>query len=890
MTERWRKIESLFTEAAALDPAERKRYLDERCAGDPALLRELQTLLDAGDEAEGYFGELARRAGLTSLSSDAAGRVVGAYRLLHLLGRGGMGSVYLAERADLQFQKRVAIKLVPIALWGAEARQRFMQERQILARLEHPCIARLLDGGVCNDGVPYLVMEYVEGQPLDVYCDENHIGLEGRLALFMKVCEAVAHAHRNLVIHRDLKPGNILVTRDGMLKLLDFGIAKLIGPEAIGGEDLTRLGARPLTPAYSSPELIRGEGITTASDTYALGVLLYKLLCGCLPHDLSGLNEMESAQQICETVPLPPSRVGEQADCARGGVKGKERRRLTGDLDMIVMKALRKEPERRYGSVEQFEEDVDRFLNDKPVHARPDTPGYRLSRFVRRHRIGVSATAALTALAITSGVVITTYAVRVTEQKNQIMLERNKARQEEDFLAHLFDAASPETARGKTITARDLLDRGAARIENELAGQPPVEADMLEQVGVIYSRMGLYKKAEPLLRKSLSIRLKLYGQDSKPVEESLNNLAGLKESTGDYPAAVRLYTTALDALDHLPGDQLLPRSTVLNNLGEMMARMGKWDRANDYVERALAIRLKRLGLKNGRTLDTLATLAFIKQRLGDFASAEKLQKEALENRRALYGDTHPRVAESLNDLAITLKAEGKLAEAENAYRQALKVKRALYGQVNNSILITTYNLARLLQAEGKADAALATLGGILPAAKRIWGDKNPTLGIFYTGYGGMLAGAGRFSAARRALGKSDSILGTTLPAGHYRLGDLQQAMGDLAGDQKDYPQSVDHYRKALAIYKHAFPPGHWKIAQVESELGNSLRLEKQYATAKPLLISGFTVLRSKLGLANPKTQTALHFLIDYYRARGNQSRLEHYSALLASGETPETPL
>ncbi len=886
MDERWQHIESLFTQAASLNGEERRRYLQEQCAGDPGLLQEIESLLNAETQAEDYFTNLARRAGLSSLADDAAGQLVGAYRLLYLLGRGGMGAVYLAERADEQFQKRVAIKLVPIALWGEEARQRFIQERRILARLEHPNIARLLDGGVNADGVPYLVMEYVEGRPIDAYCDENGLDIETRLKLFLEVCEAVADAHRNLVIHRDLKPGNILVARDGMLKLLDFGIAKLVGPQMESGDNLTRLGSRPLTPAYASPELLRGEDITTASDVYALGVLLYKLLSGQLPYALSELSEAESIRKVCETTPPLPSRAVTSESKAIEPSLAHLRRKLAGDLDMITMMALRKEPERRYGSVEQLADDIRRHLADKPVRARPDTATYRFSRFIKRHRVGVAATAALIALAVASGVLITTYAIRVTKQKDQITQERNKAQQEEKFLTGLFNGADPGNARGKTITARELLDRGATRIEKELAGQPAIEADMLDQLGTVYSHLGLYKKAKPLIEKSLQLRRRLYGENDLNTVTAMSDLASAYIGMGDYAAAKPLQTKALEITGRLKEDSSAQRAKILVGISNRLFFEGRFAQAIPDLEQARTLE-RRLGKTATSTYAyILQSLGVARKHLGDYAAAEKYDREALALRRKLYGEIHPDVSESLNDLAVLVGQQGRLAEAEKLLRESLKIKRKLYKQGDDTTLMTIHNLSRALQLQGKLAEAESYARQAVEMASRIWDKPVQDTGVMYMGYAHILLAEKKYAAARDATQKALAIYTGLEPQNVPHIAAARFVLGETYSAERKFGEAEGQYRKALALYEKNYPSDDWRISRVRSVLGDCLRAQKKYGKAEPLMVAGYQALTTKLGPDHPQTQAALRRLVEFYRTTGNADKADHYRALLDHHATP----
>src|SRR5262245_30161357 len=464
---------------------------------------------------------------------DITGERVGPYRIVRSLGRGGMGEVFLAERADQQFEQHVAIKLVRRGLLSRHVQGRLRLERQILATLDHPNIARLFDGGTTSDGTPYIVMEYVDGMPIDVYSDQRALDVAGRLKLFMTVCSAVHRAHQNLVVHRDLKPSNILVTPDGAPKLLDFGIAKLLDDrQMMHTMAVTHEDYRVLTPDHASPEQIRGEPITTASDIYVLGVLLYELLCGYRPFALKGNRLAELEQAICEQTPLSPSAAIANAIVSdRDGVQriardraatpAKLRRQLRGDLDNIVLMAMRKEPDRRYSSVEQFAADVDRYLRGLPILARADAWSYRATKFVRRHAVVVGLSTAMLALLIGFTITTVIQSQTVRRERDVAQAERTRAQAEQqraeavrDFLVDSFTRADPARARGKDFTASEILQSGAERATKELHGQPQLQADLLETIGTVYLSRGETAAAEPLIEQALGVRRSLFGPEN----------------------------------------------------------------------------------------------------------------------------------------------------------------------------------------------------------------------------------------------------------------------------------------------------------------------------------------------------------------------------------------
>ena len=479
------------------------------------------------------------------------GEIIGAYRVLSTLGAGGMGEVFLAERADSQFEQKVAIKIVHAGMFGRGVHSRLKMERQILAQLDHPNIAHLLDGGALPDGSAYIVMEYVDGVAIDAYCDSNHLDVTARLKLFQTVCSAVHYAHQNLIVHRDLKPSNILVTAAGIPKLLDFGIAKLLDERQAGSHTLavTHADIRVMTPDHASPEQVRGQLITTSSDVYVLGVLLYKLLSGAGPFFISSMRLAEIERAICEKDPPLASQAVRIQDSdearsiaeARATTPKRLRRALAGDLDNVVCMAMRKEPERRYGSAQQLAGDIQRHLDGLPVMARRDTVSYRTAKFVRRNWLPV--TAAASALFLMVAFATTTYfqSLRIAAERDRVaqqreVAERERVRAEEisTFLVNLFKLSDPEESRGNQVTARELLDSSAKRLEAGLQNQPATKAALMATVGEVYDSLGQYKDAVPILNESLALQP---ASHEKSRVNTLLELARAREGAGDLSSA-----------------------------------------------------------------------------------------------------------------------------------------------------------------------------------------------------------------------------------------------------------------------------------------------------------------------------------------------------------------
>ena len=617
---------------------------------------------------------------------------IGPYRVLRTLGVGGMGEVYLAERADAEFDQQVAIKVVFGGSLTRGVHSRIKIERQILAQLDHPNIAHLMDGGSLPDGTAYIVMEYVDGTPIDAFCDSNRLGLVARLKLFQTVCAAVHYAHQNLIVHRDLKPSNILVTADGVPKLLDFGIAKLLDERQAGHHTLavTQADLRLMTPDHASPEQVRGQAITTASDVYVLGVLLYKLLTGIGPFVIPSMRLTDIERAICEKdPPLPSQTVGPDSSQetrgladARSTSAHRLRRTLRGDLDNIVIMAMRKEPERRYSSSQQMAADIQRYLDGKPVIARRDTLSYRSAKFVRRHWLPVTAGAGtvflILAFATTTYVQSQRIAAerdRVAEQRELADHERARAEEVSKFLVNLFKLSDPEENRGNLVTARELLDSGAKRLRTGLQNQPATKAALLSTVGEVYDSLGQYQDALPILNESLTLQPQSH---DKSRIDTLLELGRARIGAGDLSGAEQPLREALRLSQDIFGAASQESGSALWALGKLRQQQGQFTEAKDLYKRALAISETTLAPQTDVSAE-LDDLAQIYSREQQWGLAEQTYKRALDVDRRVLGDDHPRVAMHLHNLAVVAQNMGDLKLAESLYLDAIQRQERAYG-------------------------------------------------------------------------------------------------------------------------------------------------------------------------------------------------------------------
>jgi serine/threonine protein kinase len=688
-----RLVEDVFEKVIDHPPDQWSRAVEKLCGGDEGLEEAVRKLLSAHARSEGLLERAVdMRGALREIGEQREEEEqIGKYRLLQEIARGGMGMVYLAERADGQFRQRVALKVISGA--DPELQDRIVAERQILASLEHPNIGRLLDGGVTEDGRPYLVMEYVNGLPVDLYCDRMRLTLRERLRLFLIVLKAVEHAHHNLVVHRDLKPSNILVTPSGEVKLLDFGIAKLLNPTLMGTDvPLTRTQDRALTPEYASPEQVRGEVITTSADIYSLGVVLYEILSGHRPYLLPDGALPEMVKAICEEDPPPPSeKVGRsesplqalgatgttdpvQVAKARHTTSTRLHRQLKGDLDAIAMKALRKEPRRRYGSVELLYQDIQHFLDGLPVEARKGSRWYRLRKLARRHR-GEAVAAALVAASLVGGGVV------VSWQANVASRERDRAREalresEEvtDFLLGLFQASDPWEVPGGEVTAVDLLGRGVVRA-GELRKEPSVQARMLDVMARAHENLGRYEEAAALESRVVALLEANRGEDHPEVAEAIVRWGLALSRSGRYDSARVVLTRAHEIQERILG----PGAPELSHTLEAQARvdiyLGDLEAAERRARGSLALRERSLGPDATETINSLGVVASILRFQGRMDEAEEGFREVLARRRRL-SDPDPAALSSdmLQVAQMAMEFGGDLEEAEGLAREALALQ------------------------------------------------------------------------------------------------------------------------------------------------------------------------------------------------------------------------
>lgn len=815
---RWQRASPHLDRILDLPPAERDDYLSRLSAGEPEVATDVAALLEQHRllTAEGFLSDGGPAA---PVAPAIAGLGLGAYTLVEPIGQGGMGSVWLAERSDGRFEGKAAVKLLNADLIGRSGGERFRREGTILARLAHPNIARLIDAGVSAQGQPYLVLEHVNGRHIDQYCDERTLDVDGRVRLFLGVLSAVAHAHANLIVHRDLKPSNVLVTDEGAVKLLDFGIAKLLEHESQTGDPtLTRDAGAGLTPKYAAPEQVTGGAITTATDVYALGVLLYELLTGLHPVGALAQSPADIVKAIVETDPPKPSatttfEAGPRA-ARRGTTPDRLSRRLQGDLDTIVAKALKKDPGERYLSVAELADDLRRFADHQPITAQPDTLRYRGGKFVRRHRRSLAAAAAAV---VTVAGVVGFYTVQLARERDRAALEAAKASTISELLTGLLTGADPfRTPDAQEPTVRNLLDRGAARVTADLAGQPELQAEMFTVIGRTFERMGLHDKALPLLEQALVLGRGAFGTDHEKIGQSLNDLGVLQRQMGKLPESQALLEEGLAMRRRLFGNVHKDVAVTLVELGRTLEDRGLGTAAEPLVREALAIRQQVFGDEHRETATSKNELALLLRDQGDLDGAEVLFRENLATTSRLLGPMHASTGASKNNLALVLSAKGDLAGAEALLREALAIDRVTVGPAHLGYANTLNNLSSTIRDQGRIEEARPLIDEALRVARAAVAEDHPRLVTYMVGLARLHLAAGEPAAAEPVLRRVLQVRETLYPSTDWRIGQVKSLLGASLMAQGRLAEAEPLMRAAAAVLK-PVPGGQGKEYQANGE-------------------------------------------------------------------------
>jgi len=769
---------------------------------------------------------------------------IGPYRLLQVLGEGGMGEVWLAEQTK-PIHRTVALKLIKTGMDTKAVVARFESERQALALMDHPNIARVFDAGATPEGRPYFVMEYVPGLPITEYCDKHRLTIAERLELFIQVCEGVQHAHQKAIIHRDLKPSNVLVVEQdnkAVPKIIDFGLAKATAQRLTDKTMFTEIGMMLGTPEYMSPEQAdqAEQNIDTRTDVYSLGIILYQLLVGMLPFEgqaarpgtLDAILRMIREQEP----PKPSTKIRSLGDASNALAEKRQEeprlfaRHLRGELDWITMRALEKDRARRYSSPAELGADIRRHLNDEPVLAGPPTTMYRASKFVRRHRFGVISAGTVLLLLIAFAAAMALQARRIAKERDRANRQAEVAQRVTNFMTNMFKVSDPSAARGNTITAREILDKGSAQIEAGLSQDPEVQAQMMYVMGDVYQNLGLYPHSQALLQQSLEIRQRVLGPENPDTLQSMHALAFALERQGRYQEAEKLDRQAIAAEQRVLGPEH-PRTLATTNVLAIVLRSeGHYADAEKLNRQTLEAEKRVLGPEHLNTLGTMQNLAGDLDDQGKYSDAEKLYRETLEVRRRVLGPEDPKTLDTMNDLGTVLNAEGRYAEAEKLDRETLDIRGRILGPEHPSTLTVMNNLAAVLQSEGHFAEAEKLNRETIEIERRVLGPEHPDTLSSMTNLSGNLTSEGR----------------------------------DAEAEKLD--------REAFEIQKRVLGPEHPSTLLTMNNLASDLAKTHQYAEAEKVMKETLEIQRRVIGPDSPDAAISIYNLGMIAAQRGQRDR------------------
>ncbi len=863
-TQPWEHVKELLHHAMQLVPEQRARFLDEACSSDAALRAEVESLLLADEGvrssflqsppvADGLGADYANKGRIDAACALEAGQVFAQrFQLVRKLGEGGMGQVWLAEQTS-PVRRQVALKLIKAGMYDEAVVQRFQSERQSLAIMDHPAIAKVFDAGTTPQGQPYFVMEYVPGLPITEYCDQRKLSIRDRLGLFIQACEGVQHAHQKAIIHRDLKPANILVVEvDGkpVPRIIDFGLAKATIPQVTGESPLTQLGHFVGTPGYMSPEQADPNvqdgvhDIDTRTDVYSLGVVLYMLLTGLQPLDTRHWKNQpldELLRKLREEEPPSPSaKVSTDRDtsAATAEARGTEPKQLVsllrGDLDCITMKAMEKDRSRRYGAPSELAADIRRYLNHEPIVARPASAGYRLRKYTRRHRVAVGVAAALVLLLAAFSILQALQLRRITRERDRANQERDRATRITDFMTSMFKVSDPNEARGNSVTAREILDKASKDMGAGLAKDPEVQSQLMFAMARTYTNLGLYARAHELAKSALDARLSRFGPDDPKTLESMTQLGWIVGIEGNYPEAEKLERQALEG------------------------------------ERRI------LGPEDPHTLQTMDRLAVVLSRRGHYDEAEKLARETKEVGTRTLGPESDQVLEAMQNLGNTLWYQDRLAEAEREYRQLLDIKRRVLGPDHPETLTAMHNLALVIQTQGRFAEAEPLYRETVAISQRVLGPEHPdTIGFLY-GLAGLLFNEGRRADAEKLYREALAIQLRTLGPEHPDTLTSKSELADVLFAEGHVREAEKLQRETLATRLRVLGPENPRTLASEGALAKTLIKESHYGEAETLARKDF---ESEIRTAGPLHSATLYALLQLVAALTHLGRSAEASKL-----------
>jgi non-specific serine/threonine protein kinase/serine/threonine-protein kinase len=856
----WETVKDLLHQAMQLAPEERPRFLDEACSSDSELRAEVESLLLANEAVRSSFLQSPpQEADLNRIDSAGvpeAGQIFSQrFQLVRKLGEGGMGQVWLAEQTS-PVRRQVALKLIKAGMYDESVVQRFQSERQSLAIMDHPAIAKVFDAGATPQGQPYFVMEYVPGQPITDYCDRKKLNIRDRLELFIQACDGVQHAHQKAIIHRDLKPANMLVIEvDGkpVPRIIDFGLAKAATPQVAGESLFTQLGHFVGTPGYMSPEQADAnvQDVDTRTDVYSLGVVLYMLLAGLQPFEIRQGQKLPPDQLLRklreEDPPRPSTKVsiGRATATATAEARGTEPEQLVkllrGDLDWITMKALERDRARRYGTPSELATDLRRHLNHEPVVARPASAGYRLRKYTRRHRLAVGVAAGLVLLMAGFSVLqglelrrITSERNRTTQERDRAARERDRAARITDFMTGMFKVSDPSEARGNTVTAREILDKASNEMETGLAKDPEVQAQMTQVMATTYMNLGLYPRAHELAHRALDARRSLLGPDDPNTLESMAQLGWILNREGQYAEAEKMERQALVNERRILGPEDPLTIETMGNLAFIVQGTGHFDEGEKLAREVIAVATRQLGPESAPALQSMSYLGAALWNQGRYTEAEQEYRKLLDVERRVLGPSHPETLRTMGNLALPIVSQGRFAEAELVMRELLAADQRVLGLEHRNTLINMSNLAGLLSNEGRQADAEKLYREVLGIQSRILGSEHPYTLLSKDALADTLFREGRVHEAedmqRETLEAMVRVLGPEHPSTLVCQSDLSRTL-----IREGHNAEAENFaRKAFEVQLRSLGPQHPDTLNTLQQLGTAMAHSHRYPEASTL--------------------------------------------------------
>lgn len=891
----WEKVETIVDEVLGQPQKNWEELVEKRCGDSPEIKFEVTELLQSIFDSEGWLEDAGSyKANLIDPSLDEfsissqIGNKFGSYRAKEIIAQGGMGTVYLAEREDGEFEHTVAIKVIKVGMNTPENIRLFNRERSILAGLNHPGIAKLLDGDVLESGAPYLIMEYVDGTPIDEYCDKNKLDITERIDLFKQVLRAVRHAHENLIIHRDLKPANILITDQGQVKILDFGIAKLLDPED-SSVDTNTTQARILTPKYAAPEQVRQEPVTTATDMYSLGIILYQLLVGRPPYDLEDKSAYEVEHTILNNDPvLPDKRLAQNSTSEKLAAKRSSSLRtllkeLKGDLNAILLKAIEKDPEKRYRTSDSLLDEFEKHFSGLPVSARQRTVRYRFNKFTQRNKTPL-------AVAVTFLLLISSFTFyhtnQITKERNQAQLEAEKAEQVTEFLVNLFGRSNPyieEMDGGTDVTVGSILKSGTERIDEELPDQPAVRAELKTVLGEVYDALNEYDQAEKLLTEAVHIHRSSNQSGSREMAESIKILAFLYQEQGNIDEAEKLLEESISYYEKsevgLKDHDAIAAIARLGNLN--WYNKGDYEKADSLLNRALELRKSIHNSDHVHLATNYNDLATLNHAKGDYEIAEQYYRKSIDIYKKLF-DEHSNLAIIMANFSALLKERGNYSEAEDFQRESLNMHKRLTGEENLDIALGTGNLGHILLEQNQLHKADSLLNYSLNQLREIFDSSHTYISRTKLNIGKLHLKQQNYTKAEETLLETYKEYEQVFPEGHPRKSDPLVALGSLYLAQNLPREAEPYFSQALQIRENGYGKNSWRTAQSMSFLGMSFFQLKKFEEAEPLLIQSYEILDKKRAKDDKYRIQTLEYVIQLYDNWGKPEKKEKYEQQLIS--------